>query len=293
MTATPLPTKVPRSVLLATDLSARCDRALDRAAQLAGDWAAELIALNILDASNYPDQALAWASGNPDEQLLHMARRQLVRDLKTINVPSTMRITRSGDIAAAIRSIAEEMGAELAVTGVSCNESLGRLLLGSTVESLARSLGIPLLIVRNRAYEAYQRIVVATDFSESSRHALQAVVHFFPGRELILYHAHALPMVGEGDTSGYPEICADIRNTDCATFLANTELPAGQKLRPVIECGAIETTLTRYVRENDIDLVVMGSHGSSGIMSLLLGSTAAKLLDWLPCDMLLMRMSKT
>jgi len=33
----------------------------------------------------------------------------------------------------------------------------------------------------------------------------------------------------------------------------------------------------------------MGSHGRSGIMSLLLGSTAAKLLDWLPCDTLLVR----
>lgn len=54
-----------------------------------------------------------------------------------------------------------------------------------------------------------------------------------------------------------------------------------------MEYGGIEATLTQYVREHEIDLVVMGSHGCSGIMSLLLGSTAAKLLDWLPCDMLL------
>ena len=42
-----------------------------------------------------------------------------------------------------------------------------------------------------------------------------------------------------------------------------------------------------FIKANEIDLVVIGSHGCSGIMSLLLGSTASKLLDWLPCDMLL------
>lgn len=58
---------------------------------------------------------------------------------------------------------------------------------------------------------------------------------------------------------------------------------------PVIECGAIESTLTRYVREHDIDLVVMGSHGRRALLSLLLGSAAAKLLDWSPCDTLVVR----
>lgn len=50
--------------------------------------------------------------------------------------------------------------------------------------------------------------------------------------------------------------------------------------------GAIEPVLTRYVREHDIDLVVIGNHGASGLLGVLLGSTAAKLLDWLSCDIL-------
>lgn len=39
----------PRRIILATDLSARCDRALDRAAALASAWQAELIALHALE----------------------------------------------------------------------------------------------------------------------------------------------------------------------------------------------------------------------------------------------------
>lgn len=287
MTAISSTDATPRHLLLATDLSARCDRALDRAAQLAEEWRAELTALNVLDPTASPDQALAWASGASDEQLLHLAQRQLARDLKAIKVPVKLCVSRSGDAAGAIRRAAADTQSGLVVTGVSRNETLGRLLLGSTVENLARSLPEPLLVVHNRAHEPYRRIVVATDFSESSRHALLAAVRFFPGRELIVYHAHASPMAELADAAVNSGVCVSIVESECAAFLAATVLPEGTKLRTVVEYGGIEATLTQYVREHEIDLVVMGSHGCSGIMSLLLGSTAAKLLDWLPCDMLL------
>lgn len=289
MTTTPDQGTIPHHLLLATDLSARCDRALDRAAQLANEWQAELVALNVLDPTASPDQALAWVSGANDEQLLHMARQQLTHDLATANVSATLRLMRSEDATAAIRETAADTLSGLVITGVSCNETLERFLLGSTVENLARLLSQPLLVVRKRARGPYRRIVVATDFSVPSRHALLAAARFFPDRELILYHAHALAMSGLADDSPHPGVCVGIEETEYTAFLAATALPDGTKVRPVIECGAIESTLTRYVRTHDIDLVVMGSHGRSGLMSLLLGSTAAKLLDWLPCDTLLVR----
>lgn len=289
MTAIPEPRNTPHRLLLATDLSARCDRALDRAAQLAGEWQAELVALNVLDPAASPDQALAWISGASDEQLLHVARQQLARDLAAANVPATLRLVRSEDATAAIRETAASTQSGLVVTGVSCNETLGRLLLGSTVENLARSLSQPLLVVRSRAREPYRRILVASDFSASSRHALLTAARFFPGRELILYHAHAVAMAGLADASAHPGVCVGIKEKEYAAFMAATALPPNVKVRSVVECGAIESTLTRYVREHDIDLAVVGNHGRSGLMSLLLGSTAAKLLDWLPCDTLLIR----
>ncbi|MFC7335289.1 universal stress protein [Rhodocista pekingensis] len=287
MSVHPSADAMPRHLLLATDLSARCDRALDRAAQLAEEWRAELTALNVLDPTASPDQAIAWAGGAGDEQLLQVAWRQLARDLKAVKVPVRLCISRSGDAAAAIRRTAADRQSGLIITGVSRSETLGRFLVGSTVETLARSLPEPLLVVHNRVHEPYRRIVVATDFSDSSSHALLAAARFFPGRELIVYHAHASPMAGLAGASVSSRLSASIKENECAAFLAATAIPEGTKLRTVVEHGAIESTLTRYVREHEIDLVVMGSHGRSGIMSLLLGSTAARLLDWLPCDMLL------
>ena len=106
MSIAPEESPMPRHLLLATDLSARCDRALDRAAQLAREWYADLLAVNVLNPAASPDQALAWLGGASEEQLLQVARQQLAHDLATANVPVTLRLVRGTDATAAIRDTA-------------------------------------------------------------------------------------------------------------------------------------------------------------------------------------------
>jgi nucleotide-binding universal stress UspA family protein len=256
---------------------------MDRAAQLADEWNAGLTALNVFDPSALPDQVLAWASGAGEDKLLDMARRQLASDLKSVQVDAQLRVDRGGDTAEAIQRAAAETQSGLVVTGVSRNETLGQFLLGSTVETLARSLVQPLLVVHNRVHEPYRKIVVATDFSEPSRRALETAARYFPSRDLIVYHAQVPMLTGSTDAG----TSTDSAEAECARFLSATTLPAGAKHRTLVESGNVEVTLPHFVRKHEIDLVVIGNIGRSGIMSLLLGSTAAKLLDWLPCDTLL------
>jgi nucleotide-binding universal stress UspA family protein len=281
----------PERLLLATDLSARCDRALDRAAQLAGEWGAELIALNVQEAPTAPDQMLSWAAGEDDESRNRAARLQLQRDLAGLDVRVDVRTARGGEVPAIIRETATDSGSGLVVTGIARSEPFGRFLLGSTVERLARTLPMPLLVVRNRARGSYRRIVVATDFSDSSRHALHAAARLFPGRELILYHAYQLPLAGITGGTTPAHTGQEIETGECATFLAASDLPADarSRLRVVVGQGALETALCQYVRDQEVDLVVMGTHGRSGLLEVLLGSSAARLLDWLPCDTLIVR----
>lgn len=276
------------SVLLATDLSARSDRALDRAAQLAEEWQATLVALNVLEPAAHPDQALAWMKGATDAQLMDVARKQLAEDLGPRKITATSSVVQGDDIASAIRSAARHLHARLVVTGVSSNEMLGRYLLGTTPENLARTLPAPLLVVRKRAHAPYRRIVVATDFSASSRHALLTAARLFPGRELVLYHAATPALSGMADAA-LPATAAAALDHTCAAFVAAAGLAPEVRVRPVIEHGAIESVLARHVREHDVELVVMGNRGASGVIGVLLGSTAAKCLDWLPCDILRVR----
>lgn len=284
--AVPTAITIPSQLLLATDLSARCDRALDRAAQLARQWRAELTAVYVLEATGTPDQLLVWAAGEDDAALMRMAQRELNRDLSGLDVQVAMRVVRGGDPASAIRTVAAKIGSGLVIVGMARGELLGRFVLGSSVEQLTRSLPQPLLVVRNRVRDAYRRVLVATDFSDSSRRALQHAARLFPGCELIVYHA--MPASGDLQTSlsrldhrTQPEAFPD--------FMASADLPGDTKPSLIAERGRLEEVLARYVRDNEIDLVVAGSHGSSGIMSILLGSSVTKLLRWLPCDTMVVR----
>ncbi len=287
MTSVAEPGSRPPLLLLATDLSARCDRALDRAAQLSGEWQARLVAMNVLDPAASPDSALAWLEEGGDEHLLQLARQELANDLAAANVTASVRQVRGKDVSAAIRQVAAEMQAGLVIAGVSGEETLARFLPGSTVKDLARTLSQPLLVVRKRARAPYRRIVVATDFSASSRQALATTARLFPGRELILYHAQSTAPAGLSRSAASPAPDVSLGVEKSAAFLADTFLPEGTSVRSVIERGVVESALTRYVRAQDIELVVVGCSGQGSLLGLLLGSTASKLLDWLPCDMML------
>lgn len=280
----------PARLLLASDLSARCDRALDRAAQLAGQWKAELVVLNVADAPQAPDLALAWAADHDDSLGLRYALQQLQADVEGLVLKAELRVVR-GDAAERIREEANSSGSGLVISGMACDEPFGRYLVGSTVQRLTRTLAQPLLVVRGRVRGPYRRMVVATDFSESSRHALHAAVRYFPAADLTLYHARPSHGIEAESAETADRLNTAIRQGECAEFLAASQLPAetGNRLQVLIERGPLALSLTRYVREHGVDLVVMGTHGRTGLLNVLIGSSAARLLDWLPCDTMIVR----
>src|SRR5574343_353654 len=136
-------TAIPKRLMLATDLSARCDRALDRAGLLAESWGAELVAVNVLDVANTPDQILAWAGRASEREMREIALHELRRNTQGVKAPITLRVERGDEPADVLCNVADEVQADLVVSSVARSEVLGRFLLGSTVEQLARRLTQP------------------------------------------------------------------------------------------------------------------------------------------------------
>jgi nucleotide-binding universal stress UspA family protein len=278
--------------LLATDLSARSDRALDRAVQLAREWDAELVAMTVVETPERPDPLAVptWPPIEDHESRRRLAQKQLERDAASLSAPARIHIAR-GDAAAAIGQTASDEDAGLILTGMARNEPFGRLLLGSTVERLARTVPQPVLVVRNRVHGRYRRILVATDFSDASRHALQAAVRIFGGRDLILYHAHTAPLAANAGKAARRQLRRSIEAGEFASFIDGSGLSpeVRARLRVVIEDEGLVIALSRYVREHNVDLAVLGTQGRTGLMNVLVGSMAATLLAWLPCDTLIVR----
>lgn len=280
---------LPQRLLLATDLSARCDRALDRAAQLAERWQADLVAVNVLDLGSTPDQVLAWAGGASEQDLRDIARQELRRNTAGVSVPISLRVERGSEPAEVIRRVADEVQANVIVLSVARNEVLGRFLLGSTVEQLARSVTQPLLVVRQRARQPYRRIVVATDLTPGAHGGLQVAARLFQGQALQLYHAHELPLAGLSGRMETVQSVSTAAQQACEALLSQTPLPPDTDVSIYCERGAVTATLPAFVRQHEVDLVVLGIQAEPSLVSTLLGSTALRLLQWLPCDVLLVR----
>jgi nucleotide-binding universal stress UspA family protein len=284
----------PRKILLATDLSARCDRALDRAAALATTWQAELIAVHALErtddfhATELERRLPSWRR-RPDPA--RIVEDQLRGDLMQA-APKVSVVAEQGEASALLLRVATDRGCDLIVTGIARDETLGRFGLGRTVDRLLRGSRVPLLIVKQRVRGPYNNILVATDFSDSSRYALKAAVAFFPGRKLGIFHAYDTPLGGvTSDPMPHLEAYRKVAAGECVTFRAGAGLadPHGQRFGLIVEDGYPSQLIQQYVVDQGVELVALGTHGRSALFNVLLGSTTKEILASLPCDALIVR----
>lgn len=273
-----------KRVLLATDLSARCDRALDRAVQLAQQWQAQLVAVNVAESMQTPDMVLNWAYGAEEDNLL-ILRQQLREDMADAEMPVSIKVVK-GEPAGSIVEAAGSEACELIVTGMARSEPFGRFILGTTVEKLVRLANQPVLVVRKRPHGPYRRILVATDFSRASSLALGTALKLFPGQSIVLFHAVKQNLVELASEKPQTLQVSPAFQAQADEFHDAMGLSSEVRARITlhVEAGRLESALTQYVRLHSIDLVVIGSRGQSSLMAGLVGSSASKLLHWLPCD---------
>ena len=220
-----------------------------------------------------------------DRQLA--AFNEIRRDLAASDAERPFEVViREGNVGDQISAVAAETGSSLIVTGTARNELFGRILLGSTVERLSRTSPLPVLTVHNRVHGPYSRIVVASDFSPSSRRALDTAMQFIPDTQPVLFHAFDVPFLGLMD-SQRDEVLAqsEVEATNAAKdFLRD----AGHASMPVVVAhGDPAARLREYADMHDIDLIVVATHGRSALYRILIGSVAQRVLDLAPCDTLL------
>lgn len=287
------PRTAPKHIALATDLSHRCDRALDRALLVAKAWHAELTVIHALDPieDTHPFGSLrelpSWRRPpDPVRKIRDRIHRDLLREDPHIAI--NVHVERGSPFEVVLKA-ARKSHAEMIVTGVARDELLERIFLGDTVDRLIRKSALPVLIVRDRAFEPYHSMVVATDFSDSSRVALETAVRFFPDSGVSLFHAYDVPFAGylgraeiERQFEGYGEDAAD-------KFLAEAGLSpdAARSVNRMIEHGTPESLLRDYSETSRRHLTVVGAHGRGMVYEALVGSTARKIIDSVPGDVLL------
>lgn len=300
MNASALDTGAPRRILLATDLSARGDRALERAVDLSQRTGAELVILHVYEefdesSLTYGSRVLpTWRRPTNAMNVMKQRIRQALRADVGDAVEKALILIEEGHPPDVIESVAAARHVDLVVTGVAREGPFSSrpVVLGKTVEQLLRKLPLPILVVLNRPRAPYQNVVVATDFSRPSAHALQMALRFFPGQKLFLLHAFDVPYETQvEDAARHAAQLREGRAMELSAFLESVFLPPQDRHRlvPILEPGQPRQIVREYAQMHDADLVVLGTQGRGALMEALIGSTAKSILASLPCDALIVR----
>lgn len=147
-----------------------------------------------------------------------------------------------------------------------------------------------------------QRITYATDFSEASLAAFPHALRLakVTGAELTILHVLAAPMSPFIDSGYVPQ---EIWDQLDAGMRAHAGQAMDGLLRQAVEAGVRATTaivaggipadeIVRAAESAKTDILVLGTHGRTGVARLVLGSVAARVVATAACPVLTVRMAE-
>jgi universal stress protein A len=143
----------------------------------------------------------------------------------------------------------------------------------------------------------FHRILAPTDFSAPARAALiyaAALAEKFASELIVLHVVQDLAIFLPDAVTVTPvalppaeEMTAAVRE-GITRFIQNSNL-AGRTIREEVREGTPHAEIVEFAREAGVDLIVMGTHGRSGLSHMLLGSVTEKVVRTAPCPVLTVR----
>jgi len=288
-------------VLYPTDFSKCASHALPQALNMAKEYGAELHLLH----------ALVLHEGDPGNAAHRLPDMEELYQVLEENAETQMRSAveehgsegfsvkraqvRSISAPGAILDYATENDIDLIVLGTHGRRGLRRLLLGSVAEEVIRLAPCPVLTVPERAdtvsTSLVQKIVVPVDFSEYATLALTYA------KELATVHAAEMHLLHIVDEIVYPDFYPPITPSG-GSITDELRVQSLERLRSLlsglpgpeseaeihVRAGRAAPAIADFVQEQAADLIVIASHGLTGLSHILLGSVTEQLIRRASCS---------
>ncbi len=295
-------------ILFATDFSSCSEEALHYALLWGKVCKAQVECISVLPIHHHLDVEGAILQMYIDEQrkIIRPKLQALADYIEEIS-GSCVSHEQAGIPHATICQVAGEIGADLIVMGTHGWSGIDRVLLGSTAERVVAQAPCPVLTVKTTSPEGkilsyptteevgksrahpppFERcsphhVVVAVDFSDCSQDAVEYAFYIAKEFEVnvTLVHVEELPSYSLDFNLTYFETQKEqrLRAEKRLKELCGVFESKGISATPAVKAPPVPDAIIETIRENKANLLVMGTHGRTGLSRLFMGSVASTLL---------------
>jgi len=280
-------------ILVPTDFSESADAAVVYAIDTARSSGA---CIHLIHAYAVPSVAIGHAGAIGVAEVIGSIRQGASQKLEVVKRKVEAAGLECGmDLSAmsppdAIAAAALKTQADCIIMGTRGLTGIRHAIMGSIAERTLRTAPCPVLTVHGHAQAPpaiARKILVPTDFSAESMAALEMAVEWAgPETEVVLLHAHydvglVKPLVPEdGLDESATRQHVQARMDEAVRAVA----PDDSRISTRVEEGVNESTAILHVAgEPGFDLIVMGTHGRTGLKHLVMGSVAEHVLREAKC----------
>jgi nucleotide-binding universal stress UspA family protein len=179
---------------------------------------------------------------------------------------------------------------DLIVLGVKGHSFVERALLGSVTRRVIGYTSKDVLVIPQHSSIGWDRILVASDCSLGSEVAISRAMELAAAydSELTIVMAMDLPIRAQVDAL---EISDEVIRR-CRDYVAEVQQRARDlnlRVHGVVRRGQAYQVITELARTGKMDLIIMGSHGHTGLARLLMGGVTERVIGHAPCPVLVVK----
>lgn len=290
-----------RNILFAADFSENSHEAFRIACSLSSETKTRMSVLHVVEPHWVAEEPVYFGqptdqyfNSGPQPNALEALKRRLIEEYTPNHAIDVTYLVKEGEIPEEIVSFADRTKNDLIVMGMHGRTGLRWLLAGSVAISVLRRAHCPVLALHAaqvpRSSRDFDVILHPTDFSQSSQAALEVARSLARdlGSRLVLLYVSPIEiyvsgmMASELDEQVSRETLAETRHR-----LDGPDLKYPVETR--LSRGDASDEIVRQAEELGCGLIVMGTHGRTGVGKLLMGNVAESVLPRAHCPVLVVK----